>query len=269
MENVTRGFGFLDGLPRAGSTLLCNILNQNPLIHATQTSGCMDVLFGIRNNWHQLIEHRASPKNDALLRVMHAAIMAYYADVQKPIVIDKCRGWLSFIETIEAVMGSPITIIVPVRDIRDVLSSFELLWRRRSKNGQLADEANNYFDFQTIEGRMDYWMRKDQAVGLACNRIRDAINRGYRDRLHFVPFEKLTIQPEETMKALYARIGMEYFQHDFDHVKQVTKEDDAVFGFEDLHVTREKVEPMTPHFPSVLGKAADRYVTANEIWRTE
>ncbi|WP_369126306.1 sulfotransferase [Methylocucumis oryzae] len=40
---------FLAGLPRSGSTLLANLLAQNPLITATATSGVIDLLAALIN----------------------------------------------------------------------------------------------------------------------------------------------------------------------------------------------------------------------------
>jgi len=48
-----------------------------------------------------------------------------------------------------------------------------------------------HHDFQTVERRCLVWSRPDQPVGLAFNRIKDAIHRGFADRLHFVRFEDL------------------------------------------------------------------------------
>lgn len=42
------------GLPRSGSTLMCNILNQNPRFHATSTSGILDIVLTIRNQWENV-----------------------------------------------------------------------------------------------------------------------------------------------------------------------------------------------------------------------
>lgn len=259
-------FYFLGGMPRSGSTLLCNILAQNPRFHTTQTSGCMDVMFGVRNSWDKLVEHQAHPKPDAKRRVLRAILESYYADVERPVIIDKCRGWVSLIEMTEVVLEQPVKILVPVRDVRDVLASFEMLWRRHAAQGQISGEQENYIQFQTIEGRTAYWMREDQPVGLAWNRIRDAVNRGFEDRLHFVPFDQLTKTPENTLREIYTFLDEPHFEHDFDHVEQVTQEDDRVFGFEGLHTIRSKVEPIAPRWPKVLGDAAQQYESMN-FWR--
>src|SRR5262249_45187769 len=151
---------------------------------------------------------------------------AYYADVTKPIVFDKSRSWLAYLEMAEAVLGRKAKVLVPVRDLRDVLASFERLWRLTRATQQISQEAAEQFQFQTVEGRCSVWVRGDQPVGLAYNRIKDALQRGFRDRMHFVRFEELTQQRQQTMKKIYEFLGEPYFEHDFDHVEQVTHEDD-------------------------------------------
>ena len=261
-----RAFYFLGGLPRAGSTLLCNILAQNPDIHATATSGVMDVMFGVRNNWNNLIEHKAHPQEQALQRVLKAILFSYYEDVPKSIVIDKCRGWLSLIEMAEFALQSKVKIIVPVRDIRDVLASFEKLWQENAKTGQVPGEAENYFQFQTTEGRSEFWLRANQPVGLAVQRIKDAIQRGYRDRLHFVNFKDLTYNPEDTLLRVYDFLELSFFKHNFDKVEQVTWEDDSIHGFKHLHDIRSKVQPVSSQWRKVLGDYAEKYQFLNQIW---
>ena len=123
---------FVAGLPRSGSTLLLNILGQNPRFRVGSTSGIMDVMFGVRNNWDKLIEFRASPNPEGKLRVLRGILESYYADSELPVVFDKCRGWIStgMLEMAETVLGRNVKILVPVRDLREVLASFEKLHRK-------------------------------------------------------------------------------------------------------------------------------------------
>lgn len=254
---------FLGGLPRSGSTLLCNILAQNPRIHTTHTSGCADMLFGIRNAWDQLIEHKAHPDSQAQRRVLRAVLQSYHGDVGTPVILDKSRGWVSVIEMVRPLLDHPPRVIVPVRDVRDVLASFELIWRQQSALGQIPGERENYFQFQAVEGRLAFWMRPDQPVGLALNRIRDVVVRGHGSLLHFVPFERLTSNPRGTLADIYAFLEEEPYPHDFESVDQVTEENDAIHGFTGLHRIRPKVEPIASRWPVVLGEAAEQYARMN------
>jgi len=265
---LNKDYYFIAGLPRSGSTLLCNILAQNPRFHTTSTSGIMDVMFGVRNQWDKLVEFKATPNPEGKIRVLRGIIESYYSDVDKPVIFDKCRGWLSLLGMIEEVMGHKAKVIVPVRDLRDVLSSFEKLWRESAKTTQIAQEGADYFGFQTVQGRTENWLKVDQPVGLAYNRITDALQRGYADRMMLVDFNDMTSNPKETFKSIYQFLGEQPFEHDFDNVKQVTWENDAVHGFVGLHNIRSKVEPLASSWQKVLGPFAEKYGEMN-FWKNK
>ncbi|MEX0672672.1 MAG: sulfotransferase [Candidatus Paceibacterota bacterium] len=259
-------FHFISGLPRAGSTLLANILSQNPRFSASHTSGILDVLFATRNNWDKLIEFKAHPDETAKLRVLRSILGGYYSNIEEEVVFDKSRGWLSQLGMAESILGRKAKVLVPVRDIRDVLASFEKLWRQTSETKQVVQEQEHYFQFQTVQGRCEVWLRPEQPVGLAYNRLKDAINRGYSDRMYLIDFNDLTNSPKRVMDSIYKFLGEEPFEHNFDHVEQVTWEDDSMHGFENLHTIRPKVEPMPEQWPKVLGKGAEQYGKLN-FWK--
>jgi len=249
----------ISGLPRSGSTLLCNILAQNPKFHATHTSACLEILFNIRNCWDQFIEHKAHPLNAERIECLRAVLDAYHFRVKKPVIFEKSRGWLAHLELLEHLLDQRPKVLVPVRDLRDVVASFEKLWRAAKRAGrQLAVEAANYLAFQRIEDRVAIWLTGQQPIGLAVNRVRDACLRGYRDCLHFVDYTDLTTTPETTMAQIYEFLGEPAFEHSFDCVEQVTIENDDVHGFGvPLHDIRPKVAPQAPQYPQVLGAAAE------------
>lgn len=262
-------FYFVSGLPRAGSTLLCNILAQNPTFYVSPaTSGCHDILFNIRNPWDRLIEHQAEGVDYAQLkRVLSAALNAYHS-TDKNTIIDKGRGWLSLIEMIEFITGDKCKIIVPVRDISEILASFEQLWRKSTGMTQWAFESSDYFKAQTVDGRCDIWAGQNQPVGLAYNRVKDALSRGHADRLLFVEFDDLTSQPAQTMRHVYDFLGQPQFEHNFVNIEQVTKEDDVnVHRIPGLHSIRPTVTPMPKKAVEILGPALAQKYAGAEMWR--
>jgi len=254
-----KSFHFIAGLPRSGSTLLCNILNQNPRFHATATSGVVSMLLAIKNNWNNIQEFKAVRNENAKLRVIRSMLLAFYSDIDKPLIFDKSRGWPANFEMLEEILGHKVKMLVPVRDIRDVLASFEKLHRKESKTGQTSQEKAFPIEFQTVEGRCEIFMKANQPVGSAYNKVKDALQRGYGDRMHFVFFEELTTNPKRVMKEVYAFLGEDYFDHDFKNVEQTTKEDDFFHGFKDLHTIRREVKPVSSEWREVLGSFAERY----------
>ena len=258
---------FIAGLPRSGSTLLCNILNQNPKFHATSTSGILEIILAIRNQWENVVELRASPNKKGKDAVVSNILQNYYTTVDRPVVFDKSRGWCAHIELAEHILKRNIKILVPVRNIVDVLASFENLWRKQAHEWQFPQEKTNFFEWQTVEGRADVWMRNDQPVGIAYNRIRDAINRGFVDRMLFVEFEHLTRHPEHTMKTVYKFLEEEPFEHNFDHVEQTTSENDDIHGIPGLHTIRNKIEPVEVDAKSIIGEEAYKRYHDAQFWR--
>jgi sulfotransferase len=256
---ISKQIHFIAGMPRAGSTLLCNILAQNPRFQVTATSGILETIFIMRKSWEEIIEFKGLPTTQDKLNVMRAMLDGYFADSQRPVIFDKSRSWLAHLELAESLLQRKVKVLVCVRDVREILCSFEKLWRQSRATGPTPHEQQFYREFQTVEGRCDVMMREDQVVGIAYNRIRDALVRGYRDRMHFIPFEQLTAKPGEVVAGIYNFLGEAPFQHNFEHVEQVTVEDDSIYNLKGLHDIRPKVQPTPVQFPKILGAAADKW----------
>ncbi|HYB50498.1 MAG TPA: sulfotransferase [Burkholderiaceae bacterium] len=259
---------FLAGLPRSGSTLLANILAQNPQIYVTPTSGIVDMLVQVRNSWDRNDAFQAADRKlseQIKERVLRAMLQAYFAHVKQPICIDKNRYWAEFLEMGATLVGGreKVKVIVTVRDLRDVLASFERLYRKTSALGQIHQEANLALKFKTALGRVETFIDDGQPVGRAYNAIRDAVTRGWKDRMHFVDYDDLTRHPKETLAGVYRFLGEEPCEHDFDRVEQVTFEDDFVYGFKDLHQIRMQVKPQEPQWSQVFDDA----VFQTPVWK--
>lgn len=258
---------FIAGFPRAGSTLLCNILNQNPRFHATSTSGILEIVLAIRNQWENVTAFAASPNKEGKTLVMKGILNSYHQEINRPIVFDKSRGWVGKIDLAEHLLGMKIKILVPVRSIVDILASFENLYRKNAHDWQFPQEKTHYYDFQTMTGRADVLMQNNQPVGHAYNMIRDALDRGFDDRMHIIEFEDLTNEPKETMKKIYKFLGETLFKHNFNNVEQVTHENDDIHGIPGLHKIRSKVEPVTVNAAKLIGNEAfNKYFDA-QFWR--
>jgi sulfotransferase len=257
---MNRNIYFLAGLPRSGSTLLANILAQNPRIYVTPTSGIVDMLVQVRNCWDRNDAFQAADRklNEQIKeRVLRSMLEAYFDHAPQPICIDKNRYWLEFLEMAAALLGGRerVKVIVTVRDLRDTVASFEQLYRKTSALGQIHQEAALALKFKTAQGRLETFIDDAQPVGRAYNAIRDAVTRGWNDRIHFVDYEDLTHQPKATLEGIYEFLGHDGHAHDFDLVRQVTSEDDFVYGFKDLHLIRPRVQPQSAQWPQVFDDA--------------
>lgn len=239
---------FVAGLPRSGSTLLVNLLGQNPAHHVTPTNGLIGMVTAVRDGWTANEAFVAQGLQTVESRIAAALRGMMYGFYERElaagrVVFDKSRGWLAHIELLERVFGRRIPVICMVRDIKSVVASFEKLHRRNpvARRGFLGPA---YVQAQTIDGRARVLTSPGGVIGISTSFIRDALNRGMADRVVVVPYARLVTQPQETLALLHARLGLPPFQYDPDNVPQITREDDAIYGWgHDLHAIRPKVEP--------------------------
>ncbi len=261
---------FISGLPRAGSTLLCNILAQNPRFHLTSPPGILDIMFLVRRQWNQVVEFKATPNEKGKLRVLRGIAESFYSagGVTQPVIFDKSRAWLGMLEMAETLFETEARVIVPVRDVREVLASFQKIWRSNQHMRQATEAAARGPAWETLNGRCSLWLQGDQPIGLCYNRIKDAITRGLRDRLHFVDYTQLTQRPVEILEGIYEFLGEEPFQHDFNNISQVTGDYDEMYPVPGLPAIRPKLEPLSePQWPMILGATADQYAHNNHLWQ--
>ncbi len=121
---------FLSGLPRSGSTVLAAILSQHPSIHATSTSNLLDTLVGTLRAWADSLTTRAQTdqqkEEDKIRNILKNVCETQYADIDKPIILDKARGWAddTNIRTMSKVFGYKPKIIATVRNVEDCAASF-------------------------------------------------------------------------------------------------------------------------------------------------
>jgi len=259
---------FVCGLPRSGSTLLMNILGQNPRCYVTPTSGIMEVLVQTRNIWDRIAAFRAARREEGeaiKLNVLRSILRGYFDHTERPVCFDKGRLWMEHFEMAAALLGGreKVKALVTVRDLREVVASFELLWRKTAALQQPPGDRPDMLRFKTALGRVRLQIAQDSPTGRAFNAIRDAATRGWLDRMFFIEYEALTVNPKATLDAVYNFLGETPFAHDYENVEQITFEDDFEHGYKDLHKIRQKVEPQAPKF----GWVFDDAVKVDPVWQ--
>jgi sulfotransferase len=257
---------YVSGLPRSGSTLLMNTMAQNTDVFCTPTSGLHQLLHDIKLSWNNIIEHKADKQagdGENLKRVLNTVLHNYH-NTDKSLVIDKCRGWGNSIEMIETITGKKAKIIAPVRDLKEVLASFEALYRKGIYKfpapGPMPQCINT-------EGRMQHWGSLNGEVGIAYNILRDAFHRGLGDRFLLIDYDFFTREPEKTMNTVWDFLEVPRYKHDFNNIKNQTPEDDRVYNYVDLHTIREKITPSKLKAMEILGPDLCKITDGYEFWK--
>lgn len=222
-------FVALSGLPRTGSTLLSAILSQNPKIHAEGNSAVCQLMWDMQQSVLNSEQIKASNKDilDALVKpIPHT----YYANVVKPIVVDKCRSWTlpANVEILNRYFDAAPKVIVLVRPIIEIVASFMSL---RKKNGWTNLEAG------LLENGSEPIMRSLAGVEWA--------RKNNNGEFLFVTYDELVDDTHASLDRIYEHCGWQPFAHNLDNIVNRYKENDAIYGLAGQHDIRPQISRRT------------------------
>jgi sulfotransferase len=251
---------------RAGSTLLQNILANNPDIYATPTSGLIELLLGSKRAYTESVTIRAQDSaamKTAFLKYCRYAMEGYFSGLtQRQYVIDKSRDWAINRAFLHAFYPDP-KILCIVRDLRDIVASMEKAYLKYPERFNLLFNENEIPP--TIENRVQTWMTK-KPVGTTLHNLRESIRRGYDKKMLFIRFEDLTRTPDAEMRRVYKYLGMPYYKHNFKNIKQMTHEDDRFHGIYGNHIISPAVKPVPSVAQELLGETICRRLHHDNKW---
>lgn len=241
---MTPNFIGVTGLPRAGSTLLCQLLAQHPEIDCEgHSSPLCNTLLGIRrmisddtfflsqldNSFESSYAHLAS--------AMQGFLRGWYRDSGKKAVVDKNRAWLHAIELLLHIEPEA-RLVVCLRELGQVYGSIEAQHQRTI----LVDFIDHLADFDRF-GRADMLFAKDKAIGaplISLHAVPD-LPKKVQERLYFVRFEDLVGNPVECMSHLYAWLGLPAFRIDPASLKVGIRESDSHYHMKYMHTQSERI----------------------------
>jgi sulfotransferase len=129
-----------------------------------------------------------------------------------------------------------------IRDPLDILCSMERNFR---KAGLRDPGMVNHSEMlnTSLEKYLDHWV-VSPPVGLAMEQLQETLCMGIDQQMLFIRYEDLCASPRLELERFYSSLGLPYCaNHDFNHVEQITVEDDEVYGVFGDHQIRYKVAP--------------------------
>lgn len=247
---------FNASLPRAGSTLLQNILMQNPDIYSTPTSGVIELLSTARtlySNGDAFKAQDSETMKSGFKNFCNKGFFGFYDGVtNRPYVIEKSRGWLGYQDFVEFFMGEKPKIICMVRDLRAIFSSMEKNYR---KNPDKDPNIVNTVELKnmTTTSRIDHYS-VSPPIGPSLEWLSETFQRKQDKDILFIRFEDLTLEPERELKKIYNYLELPYYQHDFNNVQQLTFENDIIHGIFGDHQIKPQVKPIKDDYMEILGQ---------------
>lgn len=273
MKSMMKTYFFMSGLPRSGSTLLSSLLNQNPKIYSGPSSPVVPTMLALETSLANDELFRAYPKPQVAAKMIAGVLETFYSDVDKPYIIDKNRSWVNRLHYIPGYFGVEAKVLCPVRNIDEILTSFITMQRRHPVTSEgkvnFIDEMlikNNVM--LTDDNRCEFLASPNGILGQSYFGIQKALMDGKQKNLHFIEYDDLMNNPEETMRKIYDFLGIEHFQHDFSKIENVHKENDSeVYGAPDMHEVRDTLSKVSADPKEVLSQATLDRCKNLEFWR--
>ena len=257
MGNQKRKLFFLVALPRSGNTLLASILNQNPDIAATANSMTLEImkeLFLLKKT----DVFKNYPDHKSLNNVLNTVFDNYYKDWPQKIIVD--RGPVTTpgnINVMEQHFGNRFKVIVLLRDLMDVLASF-VKWFENEPTAYPNQYGKN------IEEKLWVLMQDNGVIAKELKAIQNAFrfknlkHFKYENICHFIKYDDLVKNPQQTINNLYQFLDEPLYPHQFSNLKQFQLNgigyDDKELG-NNLHMIRTEVRKEDNPYKSMIPKS--------------
>lgn len=226
------------GLPRAGSTLLGQILASHPDIACDGLSSplCNGLLAIRRQVSHDdfflaQLDQARDQAYGRLQAAMTGYLRGWLGGSGKRLVVDKNRAWLHCIEMLLELVPEA-RMIVCLRDLTQIAASIEA----QHQKSILIDFIDGLADYDRF-GRIDTLFGKGKVVGdalISLNAVNDLPEK-VRERLFFLRFEDLAAHPEAVTARLFAWLGLAPHSVDFAALPVGPKESDSHFRLKYPH----------------------------------
>jgi sulfotransferase len=271
-------FYFMAGLPRAGSTLLSTLLNQNPRIYSGPSSPVLGAMYATHENFQSNELYTGYPKPDQVNEIIGSVIEHWYSDIDKPVVIDKNRAWCARVPFIEGYIKQEAKVIVPVRRIDEILASIlRMIKRNPFKEGQ---PRINFVDEQLVkfnipindENRCQYLLSNQGGiVWESLNATKLGVDEGHSDKFLFVDYNDLVKDPQKELNEIYEFLGEEPFEHTFENLSNNHREDDiTTYGLGDMHEVHSELKKVSSDPSEILPDSIIELYNSNksnlEFW---
>jgi len=250
------------GLPRVGSTLMCNLLAQNPRFRVSDTSilpGVLDAVSSICSKSPEVKGMLAKDRErtESMIRRVMRSICTEWYDNEDRMVFDKSRGWIQHIPLVQALYPDA-KFIVMIHDVRAIVASIEKQDRNTAifKAGPMA----------TLEGRLKMLLNPlEGMIGAPMASIKDILNR--KLEVHFVKTSDFTANPRLITQEIYEYLEVPYFKkHDYDEVINVSNEPDFLYLNKFPHVGEGKIQYRQPYWDKYLSENLCKRLIAEYAW---
>jgi sulfotransferase len=239
------------GLPRAGSTLVCQLLSHHPDLYCPGNSSPLAHLLG---------NMRSQVSNDAfllsqldtnydqvyrrLLNTYRGMINGWFEECSEAVVVDKNRAWLGMID-IASVIDPECRFVVCLRELGQLFGSIEV----QHQKTVLLDSSDNTAGM-TPYGRATAYFKDGGLVASCLSNIESSIedlSESLRSRIYYLKYEGLMANPLATMQQLSEFLQLPLFEFDPNNLRTLAGEADSHYRYKFTHTTHDHLRPASEY----------------------
>ncbi len=274
-------FFYLAGLPRTGSTVLGEILNQNENVHVSPASPLSEIIGEVLAKWRtNVVTLKAYKHPEQLPNVWRGIREGMYQHRKEPVIIDKSWAWHmnDAIDSTRKILGEEMKVICTVDNIADCVASFIMLIRTNADNisyidDYLRNQRRELSDANRCDALMD--PKIGTSIGWCHENLKQAWQGKNRKNLLLIERADLVSDPESVLDRIYAFLEIPELRtwgdnqtHYFDHIeKEITEDDGAAYGIPNLHQLGPKLRDRSWKAKEVLGNQLFFKYKRLEFWR--
>ncbi|MFC3194159.1 sulfotransferase family protein [Marinicella sediminis] len=250
MASIHKNIIYVAGLPRSGSTLMCQLLGEHPDIYSTgHSSPLANTIKGMRARMsddpfllsqldvdYDLVYQR-------LTNSYRGFINGWFEETDKSMVVDKNRSWLNGLETLSH-LDPNFKMVVCIRDLRQIFASIE----NRHQKTSLIDFPDDMADLTSYE-RADKLFSPQGVVGRPLRLIGQLqdVSVQLQKNLYYIIFEDLMNEPIRVMQEVYHWLGADNYIIDPNKLSVKQHESDSYYRFKYPHKTYDSIKPPALH----------------------
>lgn len=245
-----RQIAYVTGLPRAGSTLLCQLLglhqdiysigHSSPLAHALQK-----LRYNLSDDPFLLaqMDVEFDVVYQRLMNAYHGFINGWFAEASEPMVVDKNRAWLGMVETVQH-LDPDFKMLVCVREPGQVYGSVEAQ-HQKTLLMDFPDHLANHSRY----ARADKLFKDGGVIGKPLRNIQalQDLPRELRKHIYFVVFERLMNTPSVVMQDIFKWLELPEQELDLDKLPTKPSESDSHYRFKYPHKTFSEIRKPQRH----------------------
>ncbi|MEL7313870.1 MAG: sulfotransferase [Cyanobacteria bacterium J06559_3] len=239
---------YVTGLPRSGSTLLCQLLHHHPKVHSPGFSSPLcSIMVELRKQLSQNEFFLAQLDADfdraygRLFNAFRGFINGWVTGVTEPYIVDKNRGWLNQVDLLH-LLDPNCRLLVCVRELGQIYGSVEAQHQKT-----LLLDFPDHLAALSKSDRAKRLFADEGVIGAplrALESVQD-LEDALQERLYYVVFEHLISDPVEVMRGIYEWLGLPSTTFDPHKLQVNPRESDSYYRFKYPHQTYPAIQAST------------------------